>query len=274
MPSGILEVNLSSPPDATLSVSNAGPSSGLASNAASAASGGAIQTAASKVGADRTAAVTIQDTLPSGTFASVVLLTGFDAPTGGTAKTNPMPVVMRLLTLGSLPNRKSARIRDCRVTGAGYGDLSSERAYVRLERLSCVTQDSTIIDTPLEGFVAGEDGKSGFRGAVVSKQGRAIGMAALAGVAGGMGQSLSSSYGNISTSPLGAVTTVNPDQVFQAGVASGAGKALDKIADFFIQRANELFPVVEIDSARRGDIVLTKPVNLGPSYAHAWSNRS
>jgi conjugal transfer pilus assembly protein TraB len=272
IPSGILEVTLSSPPDATLSVSNAGSSSGLASSANGNASGGAIS-ASAKAATGKEATATVKDTLVSGTIASAVLLTGFDAPTGGTAKTNPMPVVMRLLTHGTLPNHQSGRVRDCFATGAGYGDLSAERAYIRLEQLSCVMQDGSIIDNTIEGFVAGEDGKNGLRGKVVSKQGQMIGMALLAGFASGMGQSLSSSYSTVSTSPLGSTATVNPDQVFQSGAASGMGKALDKIADFYIQRANDLFPVVEIDSGRRGDILLTKPAKLGPAYAQAWTDR-
>jgi conjugal transfer pilus assembly protein TraB len=273
MPSGILEVNLSSPPDATLAVSNAGPSSGLASSSASSASGGVISASTGKTAANKEAIGTIRDELVSGTIASAVLLTGFDAPTGNTAKTNPMPVVMRLLTRGTLPNHQSSRIRDCFVTGAGYGDLSAERAYIRLEQLSCVMTDGTVIDNTIEGFVAGEDGKAGLRGKVVSKQGSAIGMAFLTGMTSGMGQSISSSYSTVSTSPLGATSTVNPGEVFQSGAASGVGKALDKIADLYIQRANELFPIVEIDSGRRGDILLTKLAKLGPAFAQAWTQR-
>jgi conjugal transfer pilus assembly protein TraB len=261
--SSILAVNLSSSPDANLQASATPNPSGSSSTA----SGGAIPASA------KDAVATIRDELVSGTIASAVLLTGFDAPTGGTAKTNPIPVVMRLLTRGTLPNRQSGRVRDCFATGAGYGDLSAERAYIRLEQLSCVMTDGSVIDNTIEGFVAGEDGKAGLRGKVVSKQGQAIGMALLAGFASGMGSSLSSSYSTVSTSPLGSTSTVNPGEVFQSGAASGVGKALDKIADFYIQRANELFPIVEIDSGRRGDILLTKAAKLGTAYAKAWVDR-
>jgi conjugal transfer pilus assembly protein TraB len=215
---------------------------------------------------------TVHDTLPTGAFTGAVLLNGLDAPTGGLAKTNPIPVLMHLLDNGALPNGFRSRVRDCFATGAGYGDLSSERAYIRLETLSCVMKSGDVIDTPVEGFIAGEDGKNGLRGTVVSKQGQLIARALFAGIAAGLGQSISQSYSTVSTSALGAVQTVDPDKVFQAGAATGVGKALEKIADFYIARANELYPVVEVDSGRRGDVVLTKKVSLGPAFNEAWSD--
>lgn len=217
-------------------------------------------------------APTIRDSIPAGAFTSAILLNGLDAPTGGLAKTNPIPVLMLLLNNGTLPNRFHSRVKHCFVTGAGYGDLSAERAYIRLEKLSCVMRDGKLLDADVEGYIAGEDGKNGLRGIVISKQGEMIAKALFAGLASGMGQSLSQSYSSVSTSPLGSVQTVNPSEVAQAGVASGVGKALDKIADFYIARANELYPVVEVDSNRRGDVILNKRVPLGPEFAQAWAD--
>lgn len=215
---------------------------------------------------------TIRDSIPAGAFTSAILLNGLDAPTGGLAKTNPIPVLMLLLNNGTLPNRFQSRAKHCFVTGAGYGDLSAERAYIRLEKLSCVMHDGKLLDADVEGYIAGEDGKNGLRGIVISKQGQMIARALFAGLASGMGQSLSQSYSSVSTSPLGSVQTVNPSEVAQAGVASGVGKALDKIADFYIARANELYPVVEVDSNRRGDVILNKRVSLGAEFAQAWAD--
>ncbi|MDE0855846.1 MAG: TraB/VirB10 family protein [Nevskia sp.] len=215
---------------------------------------------------------TIRDSIPAGAFTSAVMLNGLDAPTGGLAKTSPIPVEMLLLNNGTLPNHFHSRVKHCFVIGAGYGDLSAERAYIRLEKLSCVMRDGKVLDADVEGYIAGEDGKVGLRGIVISKQGQMIARALVAGLASGMGQSLSQSYSSVSTSPLGSVQTVNPSEVAQAGVASGVGKALDKIADFYIARANEMYPVVEVDSSRRGDVILNKRVSLGPEFAQAWAD--
>lgn len=215
---------------------------------------------------------TVRDSLPAGSFGSVVLLNGLDAPTGGLARTNPIPVLMRLLDDGTLPNGFASRVRSCFVTGAGYGDLSSERAYVRLEVLSCVMRDGRIVSQNVEGYLSGEDGKNGLRGKVISKQGQMIGRALFAGIAGGLGQSIAQSYSQVSVSPLGSVQSVEPGDVAKVGLATGVGRALEKIADFYIARANELYPVIEINSARRGEIVLTNTVALGATFGAAWSD--
>lgn len=209
---------------------------------------------------------TIHNTLPTGSFARAVLLSGVDAPTGGLARTNPHPVLLRVMDLARLPNRYRSRIQECFVTAAAYGDLSAERAYMRLEKLSCVLKAGEVMDLPVKGYVTGEDGKNGFRGTVVSKQGQLIARALFAGIAGGLGKSIAQSYAQVSTSPLGSVQSVDPSNIAQVGLATGVSNALEKVADFYIERANELYPIIEVDSARIGEIVLTDAVALGDAF--------
>ena len=70
-------------------------------------------------------------------------------------------MLLRLVDNAVLPNHFRSKIKECFVVGAGFGDVSSERAYIRTESLSCVTRDGTAIDVPIKGYVAGEDGKAG-----------------------------------------------------------------------------------------------------------------
>jgi conjugal transfer pilus assembly protein TraB len=201
--------------------------------------------------------------LPAGSFVTAALLAGLDAPTGGLAKTNPQPVLLSLLDQGQLPNRFRSRVKDCFVTAAGYGDLASERAYLRLEKLACVLRDGTVIELGTQGYVVGEDGKAGLRGRVVSKQGRLIALSLVSGVASGIGDAVSQSFTSISTNPLGSVQTVNPEAIAQYGVGQGFAKALDRIAEWYLDRANEIYPVIEVDSGRVVEVVLTDGLDLG-----------
>lgn len=223
----------------------------------------ATKTAANKPSATT---LTVHNTLPTGSFARAVLLSGVDAPTGGLARTNPHPVLLRVMDLARLPNRYRGRIQECFVTAAAYGDLSAERAYMRLEKLSCVLKTGEVLDLSVKGYVTGEDGKNGFRGHVVSKQGQLIARALFAGIASGLGTSIAQSYAQVSTSALGSVQSVDPSDVAQVGLATGVSNALEKVADFYIERANELYPIIEVDSARIGEIVLTDAVGLGDAF--------
>ncbi|MBU1223631.1 MAG: TraB/VirB10 family protein [Gammaproteobacteria bacterium] len=196
--------------------------------------------------------------LPAGTFMRVVLLAGLDAPTGGQAQNNPHPILMRVLDPAQLPNRYMADMKDCVVTANGYGDISSERAYIRTDRLSCIDQKGGAVDISLKGYVAGEDGKAGMRGRLVSKQGQALANAFLAGIGSGIGQAFKESSSTVSTSPLGSTSTVTDGKELQAGLASGVGSAMSQLSKYYIKLAEQVFPVIEVDGGRVVDVVLTR----------------
>ena len=196
--------------------------------------------------------------MPSGSFTRAVLLGGLDAPTGGQAQRNPQPVLLRLTDNAILPNHFRFRVKECFVVGAGYGDISSERAYIRTEALSCVTNDGQAIDVPIKGYVAGEDGKAGMRGRLVSKQGQLLANALVAGVASGIGHAFQQNATTFSVSPLGTTSTVNQGEQLTAGIGTGVGKALDRLAQYYITLAEKVFPVIEIDAGRTVDVVVTK----------------
>ena len=207
--------------------------------------------------------------LPSGAFTRALLLGGLDAPTGGQAQRNPQPVLLRLMDNAVLPNQFRAKVKECFVVGAGYGDVSAERAYIRTESLSCITRDGTAIDVPIKGYVAGEDGKAGMRGRLVSKQGQILANALLAGVASGIGQAFTQSATTMSVSPLGSTSSVDPGKQLQAGLGTGVGKALDRLAQYYITLAEKVFPVIEIDAGRTVDVVLTQGIALQGSLDNA-----
>ena len=211
--------------------------------------------------------------IPSGAFTRAILLGGLDAPTGGQSQRNPQPVLLRLVDNAVLPNHFRSKIKECFVVGAGYGDVSSERAYIRTESLSCVTRDGTAIDVPVKGYVAGEDGKAGMRGRLVSKQGQLLANALLAGVASGIGHAFQQSGSTTMVSPLGTTSTVDPGKQFEAGLGTGVGRALDRLAQYYISLAEKVFPVIEVDAGRTVDVVITQGISLQGSLDAASQDR-
>lgn len=204
---------------------------------------------------------TISTFLPV-SFTRGTLLGGLDAPTGGQAQSNPHPVLIRLSDNSVLPNRFRGEYRDCFVIAAGYGDISSERAYLRTENLSCVRADGAALEVRIQGSVYGEDGKVGMRGRLVTKQGQMLANALLAGVVSGIGQGLAISATSYSTSALGTVATASGTDAFVAGLGTGVGKSLDRLAQYYIKLAENTFPVIEVDAGREIDVVITKGVRI------------
>ena len=205
-----------------------------------------------------------QPYLPSGSFVPGILLSGLDAPAGVNSSKEPHPVLIKLSDLAVLPNRFRFDIKDCFIVGEGYGDLSSERAFIRTTTLSCVHNDGRSVDVPLKGFAAGEDGKVGLRGRVVSKEGLFLARAMAAGFAKGLSDVFSASATTLSVSPLGATQSVEPDKVLKVGALSGAGAAMDRLAQHYIEMAQRVFPVIEIDAGRKVDVVVLQGKPLEP----------
>ena len=200
--------------------------------------------------------------MPAGTFARAVLLNGLDAPTGGQAQQNPMPIVLRLIDNAQLPNAVRANLKDCVVTANGTGDLSSERAYVRLDRLSCVDEEGGAIDVAVKGYVSGEDGKTGLRGRLVTKSGQVVANALFTGVIAGLGEALRQSSTTVATAPVTGVQTQTVDNSLRYGMGAGLARSTDRIAQYYIKLADKLFPVVEVDGGRVVDVVFTRGVSV------------
>jgi conjugal transfer pilus assembly protein TraB len=200
--------------------------------------------------------------MPAGTFARAVLLNGLDAPTGGQAQQNPMPIVLRLIDNAQLPNAVRANLKDCVVTANGTGDLSSERAYVRLDRLSCVDEEGGAIDVAVKGYVSGEDGKTGLRGRLVTKSGQVVANALFTGVIAGLGEALRQSSTTVATAPVTGVQTQTVNNSLRYGMGAGLARSTDRIAQYYIKLADKLFPVVEVDGGRVVDVVFTRGVSV------------
>ena len=209
--------------------------------------------------------------LTSSSFVRAVNLTGLDAPTGGQAQGDPVPVFFRLTDVASLPNRYRTQVKECRVLGFGYGDLSSERAIVKLETLSCLLKNGKYLDATVKGGVIGEDGKYGMRGRLVTKQGQMIANGIMAGLASGIGKGFSNQLGTVSTGAAGTVATFNGDDIWKSGVGQGIGGGMDMLASYFIKAAEKLFPVIEVDSARTVDLAFTRPLTIGGIQEHEYS---
>ncbi|OAI17093.1 conjugal transfer protein TrbI [Methylomonas koyamae] len=207
--------------------------------------------------------------IPAGSILTGVLLNGLDAPTGKKAKKEPMPVLFRIKKEAILPNRFHADVRECFLLAAGFGDLSAERAYFRGETFSCVRQDGGVIEVPMNAYATGEDGKNGVRGRVVSKQGALLAQSMMAGFLRGF----SDAFGRnqipvLMTGGLGALSGTTPfqsafsSQSMEGGALKGAGYAMERLSHFYMDMAEEIYPVIEIDATRQVNFIVQKGTAL------------
>lgn len=202
--------------------------------------------------------------MPAGTYSKAVLLSGMAASTATNAQGNPQPMMMRLVDDGNLPRGFKGRVKDAVLIGSCYGDISSERAYCRLETLSWVEEHGTTVEKKVEGWVFGEDGRAGLRGEVVDRSGdiarESFGAGLLSAAANFF--KMESSRGVYPVSPFGQTNPMSNKEALQGAGASGVGSALDRLADFSIKRAEQMQPVILIASGRVVDIAFKQGVSL------------
>lgn len=207
--------------------------------------------------------------IPTGSVTKAVILAGMDVPTSMAAKSEPYPTLLMLTDYSLLPNRHRMDMRECFVVGAGYGSIVEERAYIRTETLSCLRKDGTPWEVALKGQVIGEDGKLGLRGRVVSKQGRQIALSIVTGVLSGLGEALtpkSALHFVEAAKEGGKLTFLTPNlgDVLTSSGLTGVGKALDKVADYYLKLAEQMFPVIEVNAGREVEIIVVKGGDLRP----------
>lgn len=192
--------------------------------------------------------------LPTG-FTKAILLSGLNAPTLQYGRDNPHPVLALLMDKTILANNKHLNLKGCMVLGSAYGELSSERAYIRLYKISCIDKDGRVYNQQVKGWIFGSDGIPGIRGRLVTRFGSVLAKTFIAGTLEGISRILQSTYTTVAISPIGTTTTVQPEDATKIAVASGFESAARRLADFYIKLANEYFPIIEIPPGKPVTVV-------------------
>jgi conjugal transfer pilus assembly protein TraB len=205
--------------------------------------------------------------VPAGAYAKATIISGVDASVGVAAQSDPRPVLLRITgpAISSIydGNAQKADLSGCLVTGAASGDLSSEKVYVKLVNMTCSKSEESVYETAVKGYVAGQ-GKSGVRGNVISRAGDVVAKSFLAGLVGGIGTGLASKVSpplNFSNglTTQGSMTT---EDVAKKGIGQGISNSGERLANYFITRAEQYQPVISIPSGIDVEIVFVEGFQL------------
>jgi hypothetical protein len=210
-----------------------------------------------------------EDYVPEGTYFTGYLLGGIVVSTAlNTPDENATPVTIRLTQRGNLSKLNSTDISKCVITGSAYGDLSSERAVVRLEKLVC-ENDGMYITSNIAGQLYGADGYNGIKGTVVSTSSKHIKNAAIGGLIGGIAGAAKGQDG-ASLTGLGLISTKKKGMgdVLGQGASVGASNAGDKIADYYLRQAEAMSPVLTVPSGVRVNAQIIKGFWMGETTTH------
>ncbi|MCY3846375.1 MAG: TraB/VirB10 family protein [Acidobacteria bacterium] len=207
--------------------------------------------------------------LPAGSHAEAVVIAGVDASAAVASQGDPRPVLLRITgpawTAADDGTAQTVDLHGCTVTGAAYGDLSSEKVYARLRTLTCSgAEPGTVVETEVAGFVAGT-GKAGVRGPVVSREGALVQKAFFAGLVSGVGQGVSSAFAPQAVATgtnTAAVANTGIDDIGRAGIGAGASSAGRRVSDYLIRRAEQYQPVIQLQVGTAVTVVFLEGTRL------------
>lgn len=215
---------------------------------------------------------TVDNYIPAGSFAPAIVLEGVDASTSVHAQGDPRPLTVQVTEDAYLPSNHRSRLKGCFITAAAAGDLSSERAYIRLEKLSCVEKKTgEVIEINVKGHLVGTDSKSGQRGRLVDKTGPMMRNAAVGGFLSGAADFLSQNRNPIKFLPSG-IAESNPTptgDLLGQGLAKGAGSALEKFGEYYIKRAEQMQPIIEVRPGMEVAVLFTEGFSLSESMTRS-----
>ena len=221
------------------------------------------QSMASKIGKGTTTYTDSPNYLPPNSFASAKVIVGVDASAGVNSQTDPLPVVLRVTG----PARSvfqdgkllTTKIEGCLVNGAARGDLSSEKVYVKLQKMTCPQPGGRYAVSEVKGFIA-FGGKTGVRGRVVSREGALTMQAFLAGLVSSGGTALNSAFStpfaNISSAGTNGLNNVpSAGSVGLRALGGGAEESGKDVSKYLIERAEQYQPVIEMPTGIDVEIV-------------------
>lgn len=222
---------------------------------------------ASKVAKGTTVYSDSPNYLPPNSFATAKVIVGVDAAAGTNSQTDPLPVVLRVTG----PARSvyqdgkllTTKIEGCLVNGAARGELSSEKVYVKLQKMTCPQPGGRVAVSEVKGFLA-FGGKTGIRGHVVSREGGLVSKAFIAGLFGGFGRGFSANTNavlqgtNITTN--GRRAKLGAGDILEGGFGNGAAETGDMVSKYLIERAEQYQPVIEMPTGADVEIVFLEGV--------------
>lgn len=208
----------------------------------------------------------VENYIPAGSYVTASVISGVDASVGVNSQSEPKPALFRVKgkAISAIYKGKPQEIDvdGCMITGAASGELSSEKVFVRLLKMSCSREEGKVFETSVKGYVAGI-GKTGIRGDVVSREGDFVFKSFLAGISTGVGNGLAQKFANPIALPSGTATQkASTRDILGSGVGKGIENSSQNLSDYLIKRAEQYQPVISIPSGIDVEIVFNEGVHL------------
>lgn len=207
--------------------------------------------------------------IPAGAVLPCVIVSGSDCSSGISNLSDPEMILLRPLGKARLPKGVFVNIQDSIILARAVGNLSKERVRIRAERMTLVKPNGEFVSTTISGYVTGEDGREGVRGVVVDRSTQMITRASFAsffqGLAGGFQAAKNAQHlaGIKALTKRSQTPFVFNGDLLKESSHRGLGTGMQKLADYWIKRAEQLQPSIQVAAGRKVDLIFTSDVTIG-----------
>ena len=212
-----------------------------------------------------------EDYVPPNAYAPAKVYVGVDAATGQQAQADPQAAAFiitgkarHVVIDGEI---QETDLEGCIVNGAARGDLSTERVFIKLQKMTCPLSDGRVSVQQVEGHVT-QLGKAGVRGVIVSRVGDRVNKAAIASALSGLGNALGgAARPGVGIGGGGSVIQEVPNTEELAIATGGAAVsgAADQLASYYIDQAKAIQPVVSMPTGVDVELVFISGFKARPT---------
>lgn len=194
-------------------------------------------------------------TVPVG-VAEGVLFTGGEAKISGFGENDDenTPVGIKLLSDMTIANGNYKQVEDCFLIGSAKGELGSNRAIIRLYKISCLFQDEKsdlyIAEGNVKGWVFDENSSLGVSGRLISKEGQIIMTSLpLTLLQAGM------DYLTKSATNINILGSADVSSALSSGLSNGANQSFEKLQKIYEKYLDALTPAISFRAGRKISIL-------------------
>lgn len=205
--------------------------------------------------------------IPAGSYVTAKILSGADVSTGVNSQNDPNNMMFEIVSPAYVPKYKGRmqeikKIEGCRIMGAATGQLWTEKAYIRLLKMTCSFEKGRVAEFNVKGYVT-SFAKEGVRGKIVSREGYFTSMAFLSGAIEGIANVTKTAYSPTLEVQTGFATqTFNSGNVAKQAGAAGFSKAAEMLSDYYIKRAEQYQSVIDLPTGIEVEIVFQEGIDL------------
>ncbi|NRA73705.1 MAG: hypothetical protein HRU36_03055 [Rickettsiales bacterium] len=208
------------------------------------------------------------DYIPANSYVRAKIIEGVDQSVGTKAAADPKSVLLSLtgdvISAGFKGKYlKSDVLKGCKLSCSTKGEISSEKVYGSLVKLTCATSPTDVVEMFVKGYIAAK-GKGGIRGEIsnhnfdlLQKAFFANFIGVLGGVANQYGQGTQTFGNGFMFSNQNSI-----ENILTRGVGRGLGSSADRLSNYLIGVAEQYQPVISVDNGIEVTVVFQEGFSL------------